>query len=69
MNKLLSQNLNRSDLIIAVGGGIVGDVVGFIASAYKRGINFINIPTTLLAQVDSSIGGKTGVNSKMFVKI
>ena len=64
LNKLLSQNLSRSDLIIAVGGGIVGDVVGFIASAYKRGINFINIPTSLLAQVDSSIGGKTGVNSK-----
>ena len=60
---LLSKNFNRSDLIISVGGGITGDVTGFIASIYKRGINFINIPTTLLAQVDSSIGGKTGVNS------
>ena len=61
---LLSKNFNRTDLIIGVGGGIVGDVIGFVASIYKRGINFINIPTTLLAQVDSSIGGKTGVNSK-----
>ena len=60
---LLSQNFNRSDLIISVGGGITGDVAGFVASIFKRGINFINIPTTLLAQVDSAIGGKTGVNS------
>ena len=63
LNKLLSNNLNRNDLIISVGGGITGDVVGFVASIYKRGINFINIPTTLLAQVDSAIGGKTGVNT------
>ena len=48
---------------MALGGGSIGDVVGFIASIFKRGINFINIPTTLLAQVDSAIGGKTGVNS------
>tara|TARA_B100000963_G_scaffold13787_1_gene10643 strand:- start:295 stop:1407 length:1113 start_codon:yes stop_codon:yes gene_type:complete len=61
---LLSKNFNRSDLVIGVGGGITGDVCGFVASIFKRGINFINIPTTLLAQVDSSIGGKTGVNSK-----
>ena len=60
---LLSKNFNRTDLVISVGGGITGDVVGFIASIYKRGINFINIPTTLLAQVDSAIGGKTGVNT------
>ena len=64
INKLLSKNFNRSDLIIGIGGGIVGDIMGFVASIYKRGINFINIPTTLLAQVDSAIGGKTGVNSK-----
>ena len=64
LNILLSKNFNRSDLIIAVGGGITGDVVGFISSIFKRGINFINIPTTLLAQVDSAIGGKTGVNSE-----
>ena len=61
---LLSQNFNRSDLIISVGGGITGDVAGFVASIFKRGINFINIPTTLLAQVDAAIGGKTGINSK-----
>ena len=60
---LLLKNFNRSDLIIGVGGGITGDVAGFVASIFKRGINFINIPTTLLAQVDSAIGGKTGINS------
>ena len=63
INKLLKGNFNRSDLVIAVGGGIVGDTVGFVASIFKRGINFINLPTTLLAQVDSAIGGKTGINS------
>ena len=60
----MSKNFNRNDLVIGVGGGITGDVVGFIASIFKRGINFINIPTTLLAQVDAAIGGKTGINSK-----
>ncbi len=63
LNELLSNNFNRSDLIISIGGGITGDVVGFVASIFKRGISYFNIPTTLLAQVDSSIGGKTGVNS------
>ena len=63
LNILLLKNFNRSDLVISVGGGITGDVAGFVSSIYKRGINFINIPTTLLAQVDSAIGGKTGVNS------
>ena len=63
LNRILSKNFNRSDLIISMGGGITSDVVGFTASIFKRGINLINIPTTLLAQVDSSIGGKTGVNS------
>ena len=64
LNRLFEKNFNRSDLIIGMGGGITGDVAGFAASIFKRGINFINIPTTLLAQVDSAIGGKTGVNSK-----
>ena len=60
---LLSKNFNRSDLLIAVGGGVTGDVAGFVASIFKRGINFVNVPTTLLAQVDAAVGGKTGVNS------
>ena len=64
LKKLLLLNFNRSDLIIGIGGGITGDVVGFLASIFKRGINFINVPTTLLAQVDSAVGGKTGVNSQ-----
>ena len=60
---MLKSKFNRSDVLISLGGGIVGDLTGFVASIFKRGINFINIPTTLLAQVDSCIGGKTGVNS------
>tara|TARA_B100001250_G_C19788758_1_gene785430 strand:+ start:500 stop:1606 length:1107 start_codon:yes stop_codon:yes gene_type:complete len=64
LNKLFTFNFNRNDCIISLGGGITGDVSGFVASIYKRGIKFINIPTTLLSQVDSSIGGKTGVNNK-----
>ncbi len=60
---LLKQNLNRSDCLIALGGGVLGDLSAFVASLTKRGIKFINIPTTLLSQVDSSIGGKTAVNS------
>jgi 3-dehydroquinate synthase len=61
---LLKNNFHRHDCLISMGGGITGDVSGFAASVFKRGINFINIPTTLLAQVDSSIGGKTGINTK-----
>ena len=60
---MLKYNFNRNDSLIAVGGGVVGDVSGFAASIFKRGLKFINIPTTLLAQVDSSIGGKTGINT------
>ena len=60
---LLKKNFSRYDCLISLGGGITGDVSGFAASIFKRGLKFINIPTTLLAQVDSSIGGKTGVNS------
>ena len=61
---LLSKNFNRNDCVIAIGGGITGDVSGFAASIFKRGLKFVNIPTTLLSQVDSSIGGKTGINNK-----
>ena len=61
---LLKKNFNRNDCVISIGGGITGDVSGFAASMFKRGLKFINIPTTLLSQVDSSIGGKTGINSK-----
>ena len=62
-NILFKKNFNREDCVISFGGGITGDVVGFVASTFKRGIKFINIPTTLLSQVDSSIGGKTGINN------
>jgi 3-dehydroquinate synthase len=61
---LLSRGIERSDAIIALGGGVIGDLVGFAASILKRGCRFIQIPTTLLAQVDSSVGGKTAINSK-----
>jgi 3-dehydroquinate synthase len=61
---LLLKNFSRQDCLIAVGGGITGDVSGYAASIYKRGLQFVNIPTTLLSQVDSSVGGKTGINTK-----
>ena len=64
VEECLFNNFNRSDILISFGGGIIGDLGAFAASIIKRGINFINVPTTLLSQVDSSIGGKTGVNSK-----
>lgn len=56
--------LNRSSLLIAFGGGVIGDMTGFVASIYQRGIDFVQIPTTLLSQVDASVGGKTGINNK-----
>ena len=62
LTRLLEYPLSRDDQLIALGGGVVGDITGFAASCYMRGINFVQIPTTLLAQVDSSVGGKTGVN-------
>jgi len=63
IEQLLNNNFNRSDCVIALGGGVLGDLSGFISNLTKRGLKFINIPTTLLAQVDASIGGKTGINS------
>ena len=62
LNFLADNNFDRTDLILAVGGGVVGDISGYVASSYLRGIQFIQIPTTLLAQVDSSVGGKTAIN-------
>ncbi len=59
---LIERHYERKDLLIALGGGVVGDITGFAAATYLRGINFVQIPTTLLAQADSSIGGKTGVD-------
>jgi 3-dehydroquinate synthase len=61
---LLEKNINRDSVLIAVGGGVIGDLGGFAASTIMRGVSFIQVPTTLLAQVDSSVGGKTGINSK-----
>lgn len=59
---LLDNGFTRKDCVVAVGGGIVGDLAGYVASSYMRGIDFYNIPTTVLSQVDSSVGGKTGLN-------
>lgn len=60
---LLELGIERNDLIIALGGGVIGDLAGFAASILRRGVNFVQIPTSLLAQVDSSVGGKTGINT------
>ena len=62
MDMLFTMNFDRSDSLIALGGGVVGDITGFCAATYLRGINYIQVPTTLLAQVDSSVGGKTAIN-------
>ena len=61
-SSLLEKHCDRHTTLIALGGGVVGDITGFAAATYQRGVNFIQVPTTLLAQVDSSVGGKTGVN-------
>ncbi|MDD8024438.1 MAG: 3-dehydroquinate synthase [Paracoccaceae bacterium] len=60
---LLEQNVERKDIVVAFGGGVIGDLVGFAAAVLRRGVRFVQIPTTLLAQVDSSVGGKTGINA------
>jgi len=60
---LVSQKVERDDIVIAFGGGVVGDLAGFSAAVLRRGVNFVQVPTSLLAQVDSSVGGKTGINS------
>jgi 3-dehydroquinate synthase len=62
LRKLAQAEIDRDALLIALGGGVIGDLTGFVASIYKRGINFMQIPTTLLSQVDSSLGGKTAIN-------
>ena len=62
-DRLLAAGIERRDRIIAFGGGVIGDLAGFAAAILRRGVDFIQIPTTLLAQVDSSVGGKTGINS------
>lgn len=64
LNACFEHRLDRKSLLIAFGGGVVGDMTGFAASIYQRGIDFIQIPTTLLAQVDASVGGKTGINNE-----
>ena len=62
LNALAARHLSRKGLVVALGGGVVGDMAGFAAATYLRGVRFVQIPTTLLSQVDSSVGGKTGVN-------
>ena len=64
VDAILAAKIERGDLVVAFGGGVVGDLAGFAAAVARRGIEFVQIPTTLLAQVDSSIGGKTGINSR-----
>ena len=61
--QLLSLGVERGDVVIALGGGVIGDLAGFAASIVRRGMRFVQVPTTLLAQVDSSVGGKTGINT------
>ena len=64
-SNLLKKNFDRKTILIAVGGGVVGDITGFMGSIYQRGIAYLQYPTTLLAQVDSSVGGKTGINHQL----
>ena len=64
LESLFNHKFNRNSILISFGGGVIGDITGFSASLYQRGIDFIQIPTTLLSQVDASVGGKTGINNK-----
>jgi len=64
-DNLMQNRFDRNSTLIALGGGVVGDITGFAAASYQRGVTFLQVPTTLLAQVDSSVGGKTGVNHPM----
>ncbi len=64
--ELIKDHFDRKDLLIALGGGVVGDLTGYAAATYMRGIDFVQVPTTLLAQVDSSVGGKTGVDFRSY---
>jgi 3-dehydroquinate synthase len=63
-DRLLEARVGRTDVVVALGGGVVGDLAGFAAAAVRRGLDYIQVPTTLLAQVDSSVGGKTGINTR-----
>ena len=65
-NALTELSADRNSLLITLGGGVITDLGGFVASTYKRGIDFVNIPTTLLSMVDASVGGKTGINTKLW---
>ena len=69
LEEMISHNMSRKDAIIAVGGGVVGDLAGFVAASYMRGIDFYNIPTTVLSQVDSSVGGKVAIDMGSYKNI
>jgi len=64
LERMCEERVSRNDIIVALGGGVIGDLSGFVAASYKRGISYIQVPTTLLASVDSSVGGKTAINLK-----
>ena len=61
---MLELGIERGDLVVALGGGVIGDLAGFAAAILRRGVRFVQIPTSLLAQVDSSVGGKTGIDTR-----